>query len=37
MYALDQRKIQDVISPYIPYILRALLHEIVEEYKENKE
>jgi hypothetical protein len=30
-------KIQDVISPYVPYILRALLHEIAEEYEEDKE
>lgn len=37
MSALDQRKIQDVISPYVPYILRELLREIAEEYKGNKE
>jgi hypothetical protein len=35
--ALDRRKIQDVISPYVPYILRVLLREIAEEDKENKE
>jgi len=35
MCAFDRMKIQDVITPYIPYILRALLREIVEEDKEN--
>jgi len=36
MCVVDRRKIQDIITPYVPYILRVLLFEIVEECKENK-